>query len=153
MKKQTSKLTDLLVLLVFAAMALSLLLVLLYGAGIYQRLTEEGDARYSRQTATQYILTRVRQGDQIQLEDFEDCKSLAFREEIEGDQYITRVYCYDGWLRELFSEEDAPLSPEDGEKILPLDKLEMKLEEELLTVELDGRKIPIALRRGRQVAE
>ena len=37
--------------------------------------------------------------------------------------YETWVYCYDGYIRELFAEEGSNLLPEDGEKILPAQNL------------------------------
>ena len=49
--------------------------------------------------------------------------ALLLYEEIEGTTYVTRVYCYDGYLRELFSAADAQLLPADGEKVLEMQNL------------------------------
>ncbi len=151
--KKGAKLTDFLVLLVFTAMAISLLLVLLTGANIYQNLSERGEETYNRQTLSQYFSTRVRQGNEVTVEDFKGCPALVFREEIEEEEYSTRVYCYDGYLRELFSPSDADLDPEDGEWILELDSMALSIDEDLLTIDLGQRKIQLSFRKGRQVAE
>mgnify|MGYP000003575306 FL=1 len=120
----------LLLLLVFAVCVLS---VLLTGADTYQTLTRRDQDSYDRRTAAQYLATRVRQADRadgIAVADFQGCDALELTETIDGTPYITRVYCYDGYLRELFSAAEAQMTPADGEKVL---------EAQALTVEwMDG---------------
>ena len=41
-------------------------------------------------------------------------------EELADKVYETYIYCYDGWLWELYTEEGFAVSVSDGEKILPL---------------------------------
>ena len=111
-------LLSLLLLLVFAVCVLS---VLLTGADTYQTLTRRDQDSYDRRTAAQYLATRVRQADRadgIAVADFQGCDALELTETIDGTPYITRVYCYDGYLRELFSAAEAQMTPADGEKVL-----------------------------------
>lgn len=108
----------LLLLLVFAVCVLS---VLLTGAGTYQTLTKRDQESYDRRTAAQYLATRVHQADQldgITAADFQGCDALELMETIGGTPYVTRIYCYDGYLRELFSAAEAQMTPADGEKVL-----------------------------------
>lgn len=116
--KSSSKLTDFLALAVFAVFALCVLLVLLTGAKVYRGLVRTGEERFRDRTALQYVATRVRQARTVTLEDFQGCPALVMQETIDGESYVTRVYCHDGYLWELFSTSDAALSPEDGEKVL-----------------------------------
>ena len=129
--------SDLLVLTVFAVMALCLLLVLLAGARVYRNLTEQAQYNDDRRTAAHYVTTRFRQSaETVEVADFGGCTALVFREEVEGTTYLTRIYCCDGWLRELYAAENGDFSPEDGEKILPLQSLSAIREGGMLTVQL-----------------
>jgi hypothetical protein len=59
---------------------------------------------------------------------------MTVREEIGGKIYITRIYCYEGYVRELFAAESASLSPSDGEKILPAEDLTFSVASGILSV-------------------
>ena len=64
---------------------------------------------------------------------------------IDGEVYLTRIYCYGGFLRELFCAEDAVFAPADGEEILPAESLQLSIEGYLLAVQLDGQEILLYL--------
>ncbi len=158
MRKWSSKLhmNSLLALLLFAVFAVSILSVLATGAGIYKRLVERDDAAYTWRTAERYISAKVRQcasAEGVCVENFGDGDALTLREEIGGAVFLTRIYCSEGYLRELFSMEGSPMTPEDGEKILPMAALEAQCFNGLLTLHLiDGegvrRELLLALRSG-----
>jgi hypothetical protein len=78
------------------------------------------------------------------------------REDLDGEVYLTRVYCYGGYLRELSSAADAELSPEDGEQVLAADSLlvEDRGNALWLQLEIDGswqREI-LTLRSGEEAS-
>ena len=149
----------LLILLLFGVFAVSILAVLLSGAGAYRRLTERDDRAYDRRTATQYGSARVRQAaGEVTVVDFGGVEALELWEDIECETYVTRVYCSDGYLRELFCWEEAELAPEDGEIVLPAQEMSLNLEDGLLDVEIvsgDGEtlNLTLALRSGKGAAE
>ena len=148
-KKQN--MTNLAVLLVFTVFAACILMVLLSGANLYRRLTERDQHSYGHRTAAQYITTRVRQADSIHtisVEDFEGINSLVLHQEIDSEHYETRVYCWEGYIRELFTPTDSGLSPEDGEKLVEATALTFHLTGCTLSVELiytDGCVQPLTL--------
>lgn len=152
-KRSISGLAALVLLGVFAAGILS---ALLSGASAYQRLTVRDAESYDSRTCVQYLATKIRQAparESIALSDFGDGDSLCITETIEGDAYQTQIYCYDGWLMELFTVKDAGLAPEDGEKILPAESLTLSATGGLLQAEIvdgNGRRNPVilALRGG-----
>ena len=152
MKEQKfQRLTGLMALLVFAVLAFCVMLVLLSGADVYQRLTEEGESQYQRRTAAQYITTRVRQAESVRVEDFGGEEALVFPETVNGRVYLTRVYCYDGYLRELFTAESGTFQPQDGEKLMEAADLEASLSGSALSVRItlpDGscRDLTLAIR-------
>lgn len=141
-------------LLVFAVFAVGILSVLLGGAGVYERLARRDSRAYESRTAVQYLVTKVRQGEQFpRVEAFGSADALVFSQQIGSREFVTRVYCHDGWLRELFTVAGGQFSPEDGEKILPMQSLSARMEGKLLTVELcDGSgersRITLASRLG-----
>lgn len=136
-------------LLVFAVFAVSILSVLMSGAGVYQRLSQRDQSAYQSRTGIQYMATKVRQAESIPgIESFGDGEALVLSQQIGGVVYLTRIYCHDGWLRELFSVANGQFSPEAGEKILPMDALFLEQDGSLLTVRLrnpDGAEAVLTL--------
>ena len=145
MNKKYTKITDFMTLLVFAVFAVCVLLVLLYGAQVYQNLVHRGEESFGLRTATQYVSTRVRQAESVTVTDFEGCPALTIQEKIDGTVYVTRVYCCEGFLRELFCAESASLPPEAGEKIIPAESLQLDVKDGMLTVYVDGQRIILSL--------
>lgn len=141
MKQRSSQhhIDTLVALLLFGVFSVCVLAVLLTGADAYRRLTRRDQLAFDSRTCTQYVATRVRQSDSldsISVEDFEGVDALVL-----GDgEYVTRVYCYDGKLMELYSAREDPLTPDAGEAIMDLDWLEMSLSDGLLKLQvLDTR--------------
>lgn len=121
--RSISSLAALLMLLVFAV---ALLAVLLNGADVYARLNARDSQSYDSRTCVQYLTTKVRQaqsGESVAVDSFGDGNSLTITEAIDGTMFHTQIYCYNGWLMELFTVANAGLLPSDGEKILPAEGL------------------------------
>jgi len=137
--QRKGKVDNLLVLLLFGVFAVCVLSVLLTGADIYQRLSARDQRSYDQRTAAQYLTTRVRQADRlgdVSIQSFEGQDALVFTEEIEGGLYETLVYCYDGYLRELFAAVGGGFLPEDGERVLAAQELTIRRDGQLLDMEL-----------------
>lgn len=151
MKEKHTKITDLLALVVFAVFAVCMMTVLLYGAQSYRSLVHDNAARFETRTAAQYVTTRVHQAAEVQVEIFGGCDALVIPEEIGGARYVTRIYCHDGYIRELFSMGSAELPPEAGEKIIEAESLTAAVEENLLSVSVDGQTVYLYLHAGEEV--
>lgn len=160
MKEQTKEfhINGILVLVLFGIFAVSILMVLLTGAGAYRRLTERGQESYTARTIPQYISTRVRQADtagMISVGNFGGVEALELWEEIDGTRYVTRIYCYEGYLRELFCAEDIELLPSAGECIMQAKAAGFSLEERMLcaviATEADEIVLELSL-RSKEVA-
>lgn len=156
-ERNKSNITDLMSLVMFGVFALCVLGVLLTGAGIYRSQAERGAAASDSRTAVQYVATRVRQAEGVTVEDFGGVTALVLPEEIGGRTYLTRVYCHDGYIRELFTAGSGEFSPGDGEKILEAQAMEISLEGSLLLVRItlpDGgeRELSLYLRSGEGAA-
>lgn len=128
-------------LLIFCVFAVGILSVLLSGAGAYRRLTERDQLSYDSRTCAQYVATKVRQAPapgSILLSAFGDGDALVITQEVDGTEYWTRIYCYDGWLMELFTIANGDFRPEDGEKILEVQSLTLTQKDGLLCVTIVG---------------
>ena len=155
------KIDNLLVLLLFGVFAVCILSVLLTGADVYQRLASRDQRSYDQRTAAQYLTTRVRQADRlgdVGIESFDGQDALVFTEVIDGHTYETLVYCYDGYLRELFVAAGGSFLPEDGEKVLAAQGLSIRKDDQLLNVELtspsgETQALSLYLRSGKGAAE
>lgn len=147
-KNDHRKITDLLALLVFGVFALCVAAVLLTGAKTYKNLTERGSAVYEHRVAARYLTTRFHQAPSVQVGAFCGLQALTIREEIGGRTYLTRVYCYEGHIRELFAAESAEVSPGDGETVIEAEELTFRLDGQILTVEIthpDGERQQLLL--------
>ena len=143
MKKRN--MSSVLVLLVFAVFMVSVMLVLLSGADTVRSLTQRDRSSFQYRTAVQYISTRIRQADaegSVTADNSENLSVLVLTESIEGLPYQTRIYCCDGFLREMFCEAGADIAPEFGEEILPMEDFQIKLDGNALHISFslpDGR--------------
>lgn len=172
-EERTQKLGSLLALLLLGVFAVCILAVLLTGANDYGKLVQRDSAAFDRRTAAQYLTTKLRQADAagaVRVGTFEDGlppsgatpaegDTLYLTETLEGTLYCTRIYCQDGYLREQFSEAAAPLAPEDGEKILPAERLRLTrasadgpITAELTDAAGETTQLVLALRSGEGAA-
>ena len=151
-QKTSSRHTDtLMVLVLFGIFAVCILSVLLTGAQDYQRLSLRDQSSFDRRTAAQYISTKVRQAEspsQVWTESFQGQPALVVANDYDGELYLTRIYCYDGYIRELFASELYDMLPSDGEAMLPAQGMQISSEDGVLHITItdtDGNDIPLVL--------
>ena len=148
-EQKPSRLGDFAVLLTFGMFALCILLVLLSSARLYHTLTERDLRSYDARTVTQYLSTRLHQADRenaLSVEDFEDTTALCIHETIGKREFLTRIYCYDGYLRELFTPVTGEFSPVDGEKLLPTENLTVTMTDNLLQLQVGQEQVLLYMR-------
>ncbi|MBQ9979724.1 MAG: DUF4860 domain-containing protein [Oscillospiraceae bacterium] len=130
------------VILVFCVFAVSVLSVLLSGAGAYRRLTERDRLSYDSRTCIQMVATKVRQApapDCVMLSDYGDGNGIVISQIIDGREYWDRIYCHDGWLMELFAASHGDFNPEDGEKLVKARGMWVSEDDGMLTITIvDG---------------
>lgn len=140
---------------VFAALAL---LVLLSGAGAYRGIEADTSARFTERTCASYLAEKVRRYDaagSVSVGRFGGSDALLLREEIDGVPYQTAVYCWQGRLMELFSEEGEALPPESGTELLAAGGLQVSEEGNLLRIVCAGpdgttARVSLYLRAGEE---
>lgn len=159
-KKHGYHLEGLMALLLFGVFAVCLLIVLLTGADSYQGLTQRDRMSDNRRVCAQYLTTRVRQADAagaVAAGEFGGGDALLLSQNIDGMEYVTRIYVSGGYLMELFSSADVEMSPEDGEKLMAAQALSASLEDGLLELSVtpeDGAavELTLSLRSGEEAA-
>lgn len=135
MRKGRQHISALAALVLFGLFAGCVLAVLLTGAGAYRRLTDRDRASCESRTRMQYVAARVRQADGVTVEEFAKLPALRLAE---SGGYVTWVYCWDGWLTELYTTAESELGPEAGARLTPAAELSLRLEEGLLEVDITG---------------
>lgn len=144
-------------LLVFGIFAVCVLLVLLQGANTYQKIHARGQESFAERTSMQFLAAKIRQADgPVMLTSFGDGEALLFNEEVNGENYTTWIYTYDGWLREYFGPAGDEPMPELGEPVLEAGALSMNLEDDLLRILLEdehgeSHELQLYLRSGGEV--
>ena len=155
-RSNRQSITTLAALLLLGVFGVSILSVLLTGAGTYRRLVQRHQLSYDRRTCAQYVAARVRQApspDAVVLSRFGSSDAMVIREDVDGTVYLTRVYCHDGWLMELFAAADGDFAPEDGQKLLPADSLTLTQTGTLLQADIahGGETTQVAVQlRGKE---
>lgn len=139
-KVDISTVAPLLILLIFGT---CIMLVLLFGAKMYNNTLHKNNIAFDRRTIDQYLLTRIRQSDAEQsffVGTFKNPTAnnqgdtLFLAEQIDGELYYTRIYCHDGYLYELFTAAEDIFEPTDGEKIMPMKQIRFTLDGQLLSL-------------------
>lgn len=105
----------------FCTFAVSVLMVLMMGASSYRGVTDAMNSDYQDRTGAGYIAEKIRHFDArgaITAGQFDGNDALLLKQEIDGTEYITYIYYYDGYIRELLTENDSGMTAEAGEKVI-----------------------------------
>lgn len=127
------------VLTLFCVFTLSTLIVVYVGSKVYSSTVDTMDVNFHNHVAVDYIIEKVHQGDNgqnIKLQTIDGIQVLSIQESHNQQSYTTYIYCYDNQLKELFISDEESFHKEDGESIMKIDSLEIKLDESLLSVSL-----------------
>ena len=126
------------VLLIFSVFAVSVLIVLMLGASIYQNMSDITQENADERLALSYIWTKAKifnDVDMIYIDYFNENKALFIEEEVGNRKFQTIIYFYDGWLYENFTLKDVNASISGGEPVLRVENLTFEeLEHNLIRV-------------------
>lgn len=119
--------------LLFLLFTFMILSVLISGVSVYKNTEEVMRNRYEERTAIAYVMTRLRQCDSynaVSVDSINSINSLVLiREELLGNEYKTYIYCYNGWIHELFVDAYMEFDPEAGTRIVEAEGLEFIIKE------------------------
>ncbi len=123
--KKKSSISDIFPILLFLVFTLSALGIVLASVQIYQRIVEQANESYDTETAIAYLSEKFRSHDEngsIRKDQFKGHDAIVLEDTIVDVPYVTYIYAYDGYLRELFIEKElAEGADEDsGNRILEM---------------------------------
>lgn len=126
------------ILSLFCVFAVSSVVLILFGANIYQKLVLQMDSNYSTRTSISYITEKIRQSDysdSINIYEKEDKKILMMTQTIDNIEYAISLYEYNGYLYELFARTDIELPIDAGQPVFKLTNLDFeKISDNLLKI-------------------
>ena len=136
-------------LLLFAILLLSVLFLAGAGTGAYRVLVQAQTAHSTARANLSYVSARVRADDvrhMVRLKEGPQGAMLVLAEE-EG--YETRIYLYDGALREEYALQTQPCSPQSADAVAPAERFEAcALSPFLLEVTTELGTVRVAVRSG-----
>ncbi len=123
--KSSSKINDIFPILLFLVFTLAALGVVLSSVKIYQQILRHSEKSYDTETAVSYLTEKFRSHDEnggITVGTFKGHDAVILRNVAKDVPYVTCIYAYDGYLRELYTEESAldGCSEADGTAILEM---------------------------------
>ncbi|MCR5388399.1 MAG: DUF4860 domain-containing protein [Lachnospiraceae bacterium] len=128
------------VLIAFGVFVAAILLVLMYGVKIYRECVERDSDSFETRTVSQYLVTKVRHADEngaISVgsfsDDYKDIDTLFIKETFDGEEYVTRVYCRDGYIMELFAEEAEEVDPDEGNEVIECKSLSFSKDKNMIS--------------------
>ena len=151
--------------LLFTIFAGAVVIVLSLGANIYKSLVERDNAAYEKHLGTGYIAAKIHGNDRkdaiaiggfVNEKQDDGIKTLHIYEKIEGEWYDTRIYYYDGAIREVFTFRENEIAPEDGTEVIPAKDMELSVEGAKISISITDThgytdKIVVEMRSGKEV--
>lgn len=141
------------VFLVLGIFAVFSTVMVLLGARAYKSTADRAAEHNAYRIGMAYVRSMVRGDDKDQcmrVENIDGIPTISMRNVYDDETYVTRLYVYDGKLREWFTEESEEFVPEFGETVCDMDEMNAELDGQLLKVSLRARDtwttVDIALR-------
>lgn len=118
MKKRSSATETLPVLLLFCVFLGAAVVLLLSGLRVWHTTESRLQSTFDTQVPLAYVAGKVRASDALAVETLPDgTEALVLSASIDGEAYLTRLYCMDGALYELFTPADVTIAPADGVRL------------------------------------
>lgn len=117
------------ILALLALFAITSFLVIIIGARQYHSIADRMTENYETRTASSYLIEKFHQHDvygSVSVTDLEGVPSVSLTQTVNGLQYTTYIYAYEGYLREITVSADAVITPEAGQKIIEMSALDIE---------------------------
>ena len=127
------------------------------GARAYKATSEVTVSHNGSRIASAYLRSMVRTGDvegTVVMEEIDGIQTVSLCEAYDGEEFRTRLYVYDGMLRELFTAAELPFEPENGETVCAADEMTAGIRDGLLSIRIRNggtwTEVELALRAAAQ---
>jgi len=108
-------------LLLFVLLAFLTTEFVIFAANGYRKIYEKRSMNSEADTCINYVRKKIHQNDSdggVEIADLAGNSALVLRKNISGKIYLTYIYAYKGEIRELFTQENASVTPESGTAIM-----------------------------------
>lgn len=127
-KRNKSIVDFMFIMALFGAFAITGLLVVLFGARVYQSTISRMDMNYSSRTALSYVTEKIRAHDftggadaaDVGVASYNGQSVLLLNETVNDRSYVTYLYVEDGILREFTAPSEYEFRYDQGTEILPI---------------------------------
>ena len=138
MGKSNHAISGVFVFLLLGIFAIFSTLMVVMGAKAYRGMVERSVTHNSARVASSYIRTMLRSNDEsgvLRVEEVNGVPTITMENDY-GDIYVTRIYLYEGKLREWFAMAEIPFEPANGESVCDLDTMHAEMKNGLLHVDV-----------------
>ena len=111
------------VIALFCIFALAAIFLITIGGNIYGKTASHMESNFNGRTSFAYVTEKIRQSDEagsISVGSLDGIPALLLESKQGDTEYITYIYAYEGYLKELLVRKDTPLGAFAGQDILPV---------------------------------
>lgn len=122
-KHSTHSIDVLFVITLFFCFALSVIVLTQTGASVYGNIVDDMTQNFESRTAYTYIFNKIHQADadnSVSVGSYCGVDAIILSEEIDNLTYCTYLYCYNGYLMELFTRYGQEIDPEYGTELMEI---------------------------------
>ena len=138
MKKKTLGFDAVIGLFLICVFAAAMLIALASGAKIYESISDVMEEQYTSRTALDYVAAKVHACDAdggVEIGRIGGEEALLLHETYGAIRCTTYIYCYDGYICELFAIDGEDFEPTAGLHVLNAQALHFSLADRLLRIE------------------
>ncbi len=109
------------------------------GAQAYKGAADRLAEHNIQRVAAAYVHGIARANDEsgvLRVEEVDGLTTLTVETQEDFDRYVTRIYVWDGMMREWYADSQLPFHPEQGEAVCAADEMRAWINKGLLTVSL-----------------
>ncbi len=113
----------------------SAFMLVLIGADAYKKIARDMESNFERRTPISYITAKIRGADQkgqVMIVSKEGYDVLVLGQTLDGVEYETWIYAYEGQLYEAFIEKGTPIALADGMGMIEVQGLKMEEQKDRL---------------------
>ena len=135
-KQPPMRIQNVFIFLLLAIFAISAIFLTALSAQVY-RDTVDTSNRNNESRVVSAIIRGAAQGEDAGIASIREengLKVLTFTNDYDGEIYLHRLYCADGYLRESLTAEEREFETDTGEPLMPVSSFEPEINGNMLTV-------------------
>ena len=138
--------------ILFAVLALFMLIALLVGTNTYRAVNNVRSSSDETRLGLSLITNSIRMNDAtdaVGVAEGPEGLALVLTEQLDSGNYETRLYRYQGSIVEEYARSDSAFTPQKARQIVASERFDFTYENGLLTVHTDQGSTSVALRSVR----